>query len=66
VSAFKRHGAIGARMTGAGFGGCVIALCHKDDIEDIKKEVSKDYLKATDIKTDIYAVKASGGPRRIK
>jgi galactokinase len=66
VSAFKRHGAIGARMTGAGFGGCVIALCHKDDIEMIKEEVSKDYLKATDIKTDIYAVKASGGPRRIK
>jgi galactokinase len=66
VSAFKKHGAIGARMTGAGFGGCVIALCHKDDIEEIKKEVSKDYLKATDIKTDIYAVKASGGPRRIK
>jgi len=65
VEAFKRHGALGARMTGAGFGGCIIALCHKDDMEKIITNVKKDYKKATGRQTDIYEVHPTGGPRRI-
>ncbi|HKL47933.1 MAG TPA: galactokinase, partial [Candidatus Izemoplasmatales bacterium] len=62
VDSFKNHGALGARMTGAGFGGCVMALCHKDDMVSIKEKVYDDYLNATGIKTDIYEVEPEGGP----
>jgi galactokinase len=33
VEAFVEHGATGARLTGAGFGGCVIALARRDVAE---------------------------------
>jgi galactokinase len=39
----KVEGCIGARMTGAGFGGCAIALVKKDSIENFKVSVSKNY-----------------------
>ena len=35
VAAFCEHGAYGARLTGAGFGGCVVALCPHDQVTDI-------------------------------
>ena len=31
VRAAEQHGARGARLTGAGFGGCAIALVHEDE-----------------------------------
>jgi galactokinase len=58
-------GCYGSRMTGAGFGGCTIALCHKDDMEKIITNVKKDYKEATGRETDIYEVHPTGGPRRI-
>ncbi|GAA0721394.1 galactokinase [Clostridium malenominatum] len=36
-------GCIGARMTGAGFGGCVIALVEKDKAEEFMKYVKEKY-----------------------
>lgn len=38
------NGVLGARMTGAGFAGCAIALVHKDSIELLEHEVSQMYL----------------------
>ena len=31
VDTAREHGALGARMTGGGFGGCIIALCRLGD-----------------------------------
>ncbi len=42
-SASKQPGCIGARMTGAGFGGCAIALVHKDEVENFINNVQKEY-----------------------
>lgn len=41
--ALKVKGCIGARMTGAGFGGCAIAVVEKDSIEAFQNEVRKNY-----------------------
>jgi galactokinase len=30
-------GAVGARLTGAGFGGCAVALCHEADVESVMR-----------------------------
>ena len=35
VSIMSESGALGARLTGAGFGGCAIALVRDDDIQKI-------------------------------
>lgn len=40
VANLKAAGAIGARLTGAGFGGCVIALCACDKSDQILAEIS--------------------------
>ncbi len=38
-----QKGCLGARMTGAGFGGCGIALVHKDNLEELVDNVQKEY-----------------------
>ena len=39
VTAAERAGALGARMTGAGFGGCVIALVTEDSIGRVTESI---------------------------
>ncbi len=63
VNSFRRNGAIGSRMTGAGFGGCAIALVPKKDIKKIIEKVEKDYKKIIGYETNIYKVEPSGGPQ---
>ncbi len=36
-------GAAGARMTGAGFGGCIIALCHARNVYSVRNAIRKRY-----------------------
>lgn len=52
--ALKAEGCIGARMTGAGFGGCAIALVTKEKIDYFKETVSSGYEKVTRIKPEFY------------
>lgn len=41
VYAAKRGGALGTKLTGAGGGGCIIALCTTDRIDTVMEEISK-------------------------
>ena len=52
---------IGARLTGAGFGGCTINLIHQDLAEEFIHELKNQYLLRTGRETDIYACYASQG-----
>ena len=44
VEAFKSAGAIGARLTGAGWGGCVVALVKQDAVRDVLGRVRKAFF----------------------
>jgi galactokinase len=46
VQTFITAGALGARVTGAGFGGCVVALCRREDAEHIFNEVEAQFYAA--------------------
>lgn len=52
--ALKIDGCIGARMTGAGFGGCAIALVNNSKVEKFKEKVSLAYENVTGITPSFY------------
>lgn len=59
-------GCIGARMTGAGFGGCCIALVEKDKTERFITYVSKKYSEKTSLKADFYVAEIADGVRKLQ
>jgi galactokinase len=66
VSCARRQGACyGARMTGAGFGGCAIALVRADAAQGFAASVGADYLAATGITPSIYICAATNGAEEI-
>lgn len=64
-AAWKQEGTIGARMTGAGFGGCTVAIVKNDKIEDFIKNVSKEYTDKTGLTADFYIANIGDGAREI-
>lgn len=56
---------IGARMTGAGFGGCAIALLKKGSEEDFAKHLSEDYFNKIGYHATIYVQDIGDGPSKI-
>lgn len=63
--ALKVKECVGARMTGAGFGGCCIALVEKDSIEKFSQYVKKKYKEQTNLEAEIYPVNFSDGVREV-
>ena len=62
VSIAQRHpGCLGARMTGAGFGGCAVALVTAYTAEDFTRWVAPQYEAATGNKPALYICEASQG-----
>lgn len=51
----------GVRMTGGGFGGCVVALAPTDKVEAVKQIVADKYSNETGYKADIYVCTATQG-----
>ncbi|MBQ9494023.1 MAG: galactokinase [Treponema sp.] len=64
-SAIMQDGCIGARMTGAGFGGCAIALVHNDSIEKFINAVQKIYTNAIGHDAGFISCTTSDGVREI-
>ncbi len=66
VEAFlQSDGVYGARMTGAGFGGCVIALVEQKSQAEIIKKASKEYEEKTGLKGEFYITRISDGVRKL-
>ncbi len=55
------EGALGARMTGAGFGGCVVSIVKKEDVETMKKRVRDEYTRIIGYEPSFYEVLPSDG-----
>jgi galactokinase len=51
----------GARMTGAGFGGCAIAIVQTDAVRNFCETVTINYQKTTGLKPEIYPCTATDG-----
>ncbi len=62
VEAARRvAGTLGARLTGAGWGGCIVALVHRDAVEEFTAQVAHRYRAATGRVATIFACRAGGG-----
>ena len=51
----------GVRMTGGGFGGCVVALLPLSLVDSVRQAVGEQYQQKTGIKENIYICQASEG-----
>ncbi|CAI3938018.1 Galactokinase (GalK) (PDB:1PIE) [Commensalibacter communis] len=51
----------GVRMTGGGFGGCVVALAPTEMVDDIRQAVEKEYQAQTGLKESFYLCHATNG-----
>jgi galactokinase len=57
----QEKGCLGARMTGAGFGGCAVALVEKDVAEKFAENIRSSYQEHTELQPNIYICEASNG-----
>ena len=62
-TAWEQEGVLGARMTGAGFGGCAIALVRKDAVEAFQKNVGQKYEEVVGYASSFYIAEIAGGSR---
>ncbi|OPA80445.1 galactokinase [Paenibacillus selenitireducens] len=58
-------GVLGARMTGAGFGGCTVSLVHEDQVEQFIQQVGKVYEEKTGIHADFYVCDVGNGVEQL-
>ena len=65
-NAWLEEGVLGARLTGAGFGGCAIAIIEDKYKEQIIKNISEKYLGEIGYEADFYIAEIGPGLREIK
>ena len=58
-------GCLGARLTGAGFGGCTVNLVEEDQAQAFIDQLKEGYLQKTGLKAQVYLCKASQGAHRV-
>ena len=61
VAAWHQEGTLGARMTGAGFGGCTVNLVANDALRVFQRHVAQEYTVATGLVPEIYVCTAEEG-----
>ena len=61
----KCDGVLGARMTGAGFGGCAVSIVKDASVETVIKTVGENYEKKIGYPADFYVVSVGDGPREL-
>ncbi|MTB64415.1 galactokinase [Streptococcus sp. zg-86] len=62
-TAWQQEGVLGARMTGAGFGGCGIAIVEKDKVEAFTTNVGKIYTDIVGYAPSFYIAEIAAGSR---
>jgi galactokinase len=56
-----RCGVLGARLTGGGFGGCVVALIQSDAREEVAARIKAEYHTRTGITPELFISRAAAG-----
>jgi galactokinase len=56
----------GARMTGAGFGGCAVALVAADRVDEFSRVVHAAYRAQVDLPSAFFACRPAGGARVVE
>ncbi len=59
-------GVYGARLTGAGFGGCMVALVEKEAVDDLTETIEAKYGSVAGRQASIYICRASAGVSEIE
>jgi galactokinase len=57
----RARGCFGARMTGAGFGGCAVALVAAEKSDAFVRQVESGYRSATSLEPKVYVCRATNG-----
>jgi len=60
-----QRGCLGARLTGAGFGGCTVNLVLDDAVEAFVANVAREYQQRTGFTPHLYVCRAMGGASRV-
>lgn len=63
--AWNHEATIGARMTGAGFGGCTVALVKKDRAQEFIEKVGQGYKEKIGYEASFYIANIGDGTREI-
>lgn len=58
----KQEGVLGARMTGAGFGGCAVSIVKNDKVPKFIEKVGKAYKEKIGYDATFYVVEIGNGP----
>ncbi len=62
----EQSSCFGARMTGAGFGGCAVALVQEENAQEFANAVSAAYKQRSGLDASVYVCKASEGASIVK
>ena len=62
AEALKQQGVIGARMTGAGFGGCAVSIVKEEAVPAFIENVGKAYKEKIGYAAEFYVVEIGDGP----
>ncbi|GIV19061.1 MAG: galactokinase [Armatimonadota bacterium] len=66
VELARKHGAIGARLTGAGWGGATINLVHEHQMEEFAQRVCEQYTLQTGIRPGVHRCRISQGAQAFR
>ena len=66
VATARKAGALGARMTGGGFGGCIVALLHAGEFDRVFQEVADAFADAGFAAPEAFVAVPSAGARRLR
>lgn len=64
-TAWKLDAVLGARMTGAGMGGCAIALVHKDYLDNVQSQIESTYTEKIGYAPSFYVAEVGDGAKEI-
>jgi galactokinase len=61
----KHPGVLGARMTGAGFGGCTVAIMNNEAVDSFRNSVIPEYEKRTGKRAEVYVCASTAGAQLL-